>query len=307
MRSILARLTVLGTAAAVVASACGGGGAPTTQASPSAAASATAKPTPKFELSSAMYAIQVKGKLRAGAREDNLAFSVKSATTGKFEGFDADFTREIAKAIFGTPAEADPDKFIDWVSVVSATRIPSLTDNKVDFVAATFTINEDRKKQIDFSDVYFRTGQRILVKKDNTTIKDVKDLNGKTVCTAKGSTSEQNITKEAKDAKLLLLDTYVPCLLALQQGQADAVSTDETILFGLAANDKNTKLVGGYFSTEPYGIGVAKGKVGFVDFISGVLKAMIQDGRWAKLYEKHISPVSFDKKTNPDDKGTPVQ
>ncbi|HEV8469447.1 MAG TPA: transporter substrate-binding domain-containing protein, partial [Candidatus Limnocylindria bacterium] len=227
MHSILVRLIALGAAAAVLATACGGGGT-TTVASPSATTKAAA--TPKFELATTMYSIQVKGKLRVGTREDNVPFGLKNAQTGKFEGFDVDLAREFAKAIFGAPAEADPDKFIEFVPVVSATRIPTLTDNKADLIAATFTINEDRKKQIDFTDVYFRTGQRILVKKDNTTIKSVTDLNGKTVCTAKGSTSEQNITKEAKDARLLLLDTYAPCLLALQQGQADAISTDETIL-----------------------------------------------------------------------------
>jgi len=93
------------------------------------------------------------------------------------------------------------------IPVVSATRIPTLTDNKADLIAATFTINDERLKQIDFSTVYFRTGQKILVKKTTTNINSVTDLNGKTVCTAKGSTSEQNVTKQAKDAKLLLLDT----------------------------------------------------------------------------------------------------
>jgi ABC-type amino acid transport substrate-binding protein len=189
--------------------------------------------------------------------------------------------------------------------VESATRIPVLTDNKADVVIKTFTINDDRKKQIDFSDVYFKTGQRILVKKDNTTIKEVGDLAGKTVCSQRGSTSEQNITKAQPAARPLLLDSYPACLLALQQGQADAVSTDETILFGLVGQDKNTMIVGKYFSTEPYGIGVKKSaagdRTGFTDFISRTLVAMITTGVWAKYYEQYITPVSNDKKRTPDD------
>src|SRR5205814_9815016 len=103
-----------------------------------------------------------------------------------------------------------------------------------------------------------------------TTIKEPADMNGKTVCSAKGSTSEQNVPKVAKDAKLLLLDSYPPCLLALQQGQADVISTDETILFGLVKQDPNTKIVGGYFSDEPYGIGVAKDEIGRASCREGV-------------------------------------
>ena len=166
---------------------------------------------------------------------------------GKWDGFDVAIGREIAKAIFGE-AE-DVEKFIEWVPVVSATRIPAITDNKADIVIKTFTINDERKAQIDFSDVYFRTGQRILVKKDNTTIKEAADMAGKTICSQRGSTSEKNIlTATNNAARPLLLDSYPACLLALQQGQADAVSTDETILFGLVKQDPNTKIVGKYFS-----------------------------------------------------------
>jgi ABC-type amino acid transport substrate-binding protein len=303
MRSILVRVTALGAAVAVLAAACGGGAQPA--ASPTGAASPTAATKPKFELATYQYAIQTKGKLRVGTREDNVPFGLKNPTTNKFEGFDVDVVREFAKGIFGKDAEADPDKFIEYVPVVSATRIPTLTDNKADIIAATFTINDERLKQIDFSSVYFRTGQKILVKKSDTTIKELKDLAGKTVCAAKGSTSEQNITKGNKDAKLLLLDSYPPCLLALQQGQADAISTDETILFGLVKQDPNTKIVGAYFSDEPYGIGVAKNRVGFVPFLNKIIADMIADGRWAALYKKHITPVSGDVKDGPHDKGRP--
>ena len=305
MRSILGRLTVLGTALAVVAAACGGGGGTPAQVSPSAAPSASAAARPKFELATYQYGIQTKGKIRVGTREDNVPFGLKNPTTNKYEGFDVDVVREFAKAIFGSEANADPDKFIEYVPVVSATRIPTLTDNKADIIAATFTVNDERLKQIDFTSVYFRTGQKILVKKTNTNIAKVADLNGKTVCSAKGSTSEQNITKQAKDAKLLLLDSYPPCLLALQQGSADAVSTDETILFGLVKQDPSMKIVGDYFSDEPYGIGVNKGRVGFVPFLNKVIVDMIADGRWAAIYKKHITPVSGDIKDGPHDKGRP--
>src|SRR5947208_11830784 len=153
----------VGVALAIVfAAACGGASTPAAS-QPAASAKASA---PKFELSTYQYAIQTKGKLRIGSQEDNPPFSVKNPATGKWEGFDADFGRELAKAIFGP--QDDIDKFIEWVPVVSATRIPSLTDNKADVIIKTFTITEERTQQIECSAVYFVTGQRILVKKDNT-------------------------------------------------------------------------------------------------------------------------------------------
>lgn len=294
------RALALGLAFAFIAAACTGGG--TATPSPTAAASATSD-RPKFDLATYQYGLQTKGKVRIGTQEDNTPFSVKNPATGKWDGFDVAVGRELAKAIFG--ASDDPDKFIEYVPVTSATRIPSLTDNKADVIIKTFTINEDRKKQIDFSDVYFKTGQRILVKKDNTTIKEVADLTGKTVCAQRGSTSEKNISTANSAARNLLLDSYPACLLALQQGQTDAVSTDETILFGLVKADPNTKIVGKYFSTEPYGIGVKKSvggdRTGFVDFINRTMIVMITSGTWAKLYEQYITPVSGDKKRTPDD------
>ena len=302
MRRRLKTSAIALTAIFVVA-ACGGGGGAGAPAATQPAATGATSTKPKLDLSSYAYSIQTKGKLRIATQEDNPPFSVKNPTNSKWEGFDAEIGRELARAIFGN--ESDIDKFIEWVPVVSATRIPFLTDNKADVVIKTFTINEDRKKQIDFSDVYFRTGQKILVKKDNTAIKDVKDLVGKTTCTQRGSTSEKNITAAAgSGAKLLLLDSYPACLLALQQGQSDAVSTDETILFGLVGKDPNTKIVGAYFSDEDYGIGIKKSvngdRTGFVDFVSRSLVAMIQDGRWAAHYKKYISPVSGDEKRTPD-------
>jgi putative glutamine transport system substrate-binding protein len=289
----ITRAVALGIAMAFVVGCGGAGGGGT-------AATSTPAATPKFELAHYAYSVQTKGKLRVGTREDNLGFGLKNPTTNKYEGFDVDIGRELARGIFGNVA--DIDQKIEYVPVTSQSRIPTLQEGKIDIVIATMTITAARKEQIDFSDVYFRTGQRILVKKDNTAIKEVGDLNGKRVCSAKGSTSETNIRKEAPQTALELTDTYPPCLILLQQGRVDAVSTDETILFSLVKQDPNTKVVGRYFSDEPYGIGIKKDagdRNNFVAFINAQLTAMISDGRWAKIYKTHISPLAGDEKTKP--------
>jgi len=260
----------------------------TTIASPPAAQAAAGTPT--FASPTHMAQIQERGKLRIGSRQDNPPFQSKNPMTGRMEGFDADIGREIARAIFGNVS--DIDEKIEWVPVVAATRIPTLNSNSADMIISTFSMTDERRQQIDFSDVYFYTGQRILVKKANNSVKDVKDLNGRTVCTTRGSTSEKVLTSQAPQVKLLLLDDFPACLLSLQQDKVEAISTDETILFSLVKQDPNTKVVGPPVTQDTYGIGVRKGRPEFVSFINEQLATMVTNGQWAKFYKQWVSPFS---------------
>jgi aspartate/glutamate/glutamine transport system substrate-binding protein len=230
--------------------------------------------------------IKQRGKLIIGVKFDVPTFGLKNPTTNQVDGFDADIGRELAKVLLGDASK------VEFVEALSANRIPFLQEDKVDLVISTMTINEDRKKQIDFSDPYYIAGQSILVKKGST-IKSVADLSGKNVCSAQGSTSEQNIRAKAPQAKLTLFGGYSECYTALENGQVDAVSTDDIILFGLKlrAPDKY-ELVGGQFTNEPYGIGMKKGRPELVSFVNGTLTAMKNDGRWKTLYDKNIKPAS---------------
>ncbi|MBU6423467.1 MAG: transporter substrate-binding domain-containing protein [Chloroflexota bacterium] len=278
--------------------------APSPSPSPTPSPIPTAAAVPTFELASYQFAIQTKGKLRVGIRDDDPPFAQKSAT-GRYEGFDADVARQIAIAIFGTASAADPDAYITWVPVVPATMVSALTDDKADIVASDFEVTDTRMRQIDFSSQYFVTGDRLLVTKAST-IASVADIHDRTVCVNKGSSAEKAIPPKAKDAKVLRLDTIDACLDALRQGAADAVWAKETTLFGLVAKDPTTKIVGGYLSSVPCGIGVRKKRVGFVPFINTVIAAMIADGRWPALYKKWISPLSGDLKDGPHDRGRPA-
>lgn len=286
-------------AAALLAAACTQG--PTAVSpSPSASPTPTAAARPTFELASFQYAVQTKGKLRVGTAEDAAPFARRDGA--RSVGFDADVAREIAKAIFGPPATADPDAFIQWVPVVSATRISTLTDDKADLVIATFVITEDRQRQVDFSSVYFRTGQRIMVKAPDP-IAGPNDLAEKTACTVRGSPAEKTIAAKAPGVKVLSVDTYDACVGALAQGAADAVTADESVLLPLRR--PGMKIVGPYLSDDPYGIGVKKGRTGFVPFLDRLIVDMIADGRWAMLYKQHITPLSGDVKEAPHDRGRP--
>lgn len=274
---------------ALVAAACGGDddddddddggttGTATTAASPSAA--------PSFAADSTMAKIAANKKLVVGVKFDQPGFGLKDPATGKVDGFDVAVAKEIGKAL-GLKEDQ-----IEFVEAVSANRIPFLQEDKVDLVIATMTINADRKTQIDFSRPYYLAGQSILVKKDNTTIKSVDDLNGKKVCSVQGSTSEKNVQAKAPQAELLSLTGYAACVSAMKDGRVEAVSTDDIILAGFAAADNTLKLVGGQFTQEPYGIGVKKGKTDLVQFIDAQLDRMFKDGTWDKIYEKYLGKV----------------
>jgi polar amino acid transport system substrate-binding protein len=233
---------------------------------------------------SPMAKIAQRGRLVLGTDQNNYLFSYRDAASGQIVGFDVDIAREIARAIFG-----DPNK-IQIVATSSAQRIPAVSGGTVDLVAQTMTINCERWKQVSFSTDYFDAGQRVLVLK-NSTVTGIADLAGQRVCSAKGSTSIVNlVTAENLTPKPIPVgvNDWTDCLVMLQQGQVQAISTDDTILAGLAAQDPNTKLVGPKFTQEPYGIAISKDNTDLVRFVNGVLERLRTDGTWARLYTKWL-------------------
>ena len=275
--------------AAALLAACGANqsGAPS-----SIATATTAQGTP-FPATSHMAKIVTRGKLIAGVKQDQPLFGLLNPRTNQIEGFDVDVVKEITKALFGMPKAQDPyPSRLELRGVTSAQRIPLLQEQAVDIIAATMTINDERKQQIDFSDVYYQAGQSLLVKRESTITK-VQDLDkaDQTICSATGSTSEQNLTRFAPAAQKLLFAGYAECVTALQQGRAQAVSTDDIILAGFLDQDPNLKMVGGQFTTEPYGLGIAKTSTGFQEFVNAELRKMKQDGRWKEIYTKWLGKI----------------
>ena len=177
--------------------------------------------------------------------------------------------------------------------VTSASRMPQLQEGNIDIIAATMTKNPERAKQIDFSDTYFFTGQKFITRKG--TVKSLKDLEGKKLGTAKGSTSEQNVKKSLPTATVLSFDDYPQAFLALQQGKVFAVTTDEAILAGIlskAPNKSQFEIPPVQISDEPYGLGMRKGDKNFVDFVNKTLIEMEKSGEAKKLFDKWFGPAT---------------
>ena len=226
--------------------------------------------------------IQDRGKIVVGVKYDVPMFGLFNSATHKVEGFDADIAQEIANYILGSPDA------IEFKETISNNRIPFLKNGTVDVVVSTMTINAEREKEIDFSVVYYLAGQSLLVPQ-NSALTSVKDLAGKKVGTARGSTSEKNIRAAAPQADVRLFDGYSEAVAAMAAGQLDAVTTDDNILIGFQAKEPTKwKLVSGQFTKEPYGVGLAKGHPELVEAVNKVIRDLKAGGKWREIYRKNI-------------------
>ncbi len=258
-------LAALFAAGSLVLAACGGGGEEEDAAEPSVAE------TPEFDAGTTMAEIAEAGTIRVGTKYDQPGFGLENLE-GEVEGFDV----EVAKIIAGALG-IEPDG-IEWEETPSAVREEVLEGDEVDMVVATYTINDERKERISFAGPYYTAGQMIMVAADNDTITGPESFTENPdakVCSVTGSTPSENIREylENEREQLVLFEEYSQCADSLENGQVDAVTTDNVILLGFVSeSDGAFKLVGEQFTEEPYGIGVQKGDVEFCEFINQTLQ-----------------------------------
>ncbi|GAA3246862.1 glutamate ABC transporter substrate-binding protein [Dactylosporangium siamense] len=232
---------------------------------------------------STMQKIIERGRLVVGTDQSINLFSSRDPATGQIVGFDVDVAREVARALFG----ADGDEHLQIAAIAPDELFPAIQDKRVDLVAHTTTITCERLALAAFSTDYYDAGQRILTSR-NSNIMTVRDLDNRTVCAASGTTSIATIARVAPTARIIAAKYWTDCLVMLQQDQAEAITTDDTVLYGLAAQDPALHVVGEQFSPEPYGLVMERSATDFVRFVNGVLARMRADGTWQRLYTKWL-------------------
>ncbi|RMI04796.1 glutamate ABC transporter substrate-binding protein [Cellulomonas triticagri] len=237
-----------------------------------------------FPEGSTMAALAESGSITIGTKFDQPLFGLVGPD-GTPEGFDV----EIGKIIAGALGIAPED--IDWKETISANRESFIESGQVDVVIATYTINDDRKEVVSFAGPYYEAGQSILTLADNEDIQGPDDLAGKKVCTVSGSTPEANLLENFPDTEVVPFGAYSDCLEPLRGGQVDAVSTDNVILAGFAADDPSFEVRGEPFTAEPYGIGLALDDTEFRNWINDVLEASYEDGTWTTAWENTAGSV----------------
>jgi polar amino acid transport system substrate-binding protein len=243
---------------------------------------------------STMERIRRRGYLRAGVSADTLLLGARNPVTGTIEGFDIDVLHAVAKAIFGDPGK------VELRVITAADRLPLLRNGSVDVVARALTITCDRWNQIALSSEYYRAGQKVLVPLGSAA-RGMEDLKGKRVCAPTGSTSLDRL-RQYGGLVPVPSDSHTGCLVLFQRGEVDAITGDDTVLAGLAAQDPYARVVGKAFSAEPYGLGFNSKDVDLVRFVNGVLEQMRKDGRLTRSYDRWLRPALGPAPTPP----TPV-
>ncbi|MDX3312762.1 glutamate ABC transporter substrate-binding protein [Streptomyces sp. NPDC054884] len=227
-------------------------------------------------------------KITIGIKFDQPGIGQK--TPQGYSGFDVDVATYVAKKL-GYGADQ-----IEWKESKSQDRETMLQRGDVDFIAASYSINPKREKLVDFAGPYLLAHQDVLVRADDNAIKSASDLNKKKLCSVTGSTSAQNVKdKLAPDAQLQKYPTYSACLTGLQSGAIEALTTDDSILAGYAAQSQfkgKFKLGGLKMSNENYGIGVKKGSE-LKAKINKALEEMVADKSWQQAVEKNFGPANY--------------
>ncbi|GGS16680.1 ABC transporter substrate-binding protein [Streptomyces aureoverticillatus] len=233
--------------------------------------------------SSVFKAAKKRGKLIIGAKADQPYLGFEDQSTKKRSGFDIEIAKMVAADLGFSP------KQIEWKTVDSGARETAVSKGDVDLMIGTYTINPERKKQIDFAGPYFHAGASLLVRKDEKDIKGPDTVRGKKVCSIVGSTPLQNIKKPKYGAKVTELSKYSECVAQMLNNQVDAVTTDDAILMGYAAQNKGKlKVVGETFSDEPYGVGLKKGDAALQKAVADAIKAHQKNGDYKKAFDATI-------------------
>ena len=229
------------------------------------------------------------GSLRIGISFDQPGLGFKDGDT--YAGFDVDTATYVAKSL-GVPTES-----ITWIEADPGNRQSLLSSGAVDLVFSTYSITDERKQEIDFAGPYFEAHQDLLVRRNEEEITGPETLSNRVLCSVAGTTSAALVKEKFKGTiDLREYAKFSDCVAALDRSEVDAVTTDDVILAGFAAEDQykgRLKVVGKGFSDELYGVGVKKGDTDLVDKVNTALKAYIDDGSWKASLAKNVRPSGY--------------
>jgi polar amino acid transport system substrate-binding protein len=235
--------------------------------------------------------LRVDGRLVVGVSADTYRMASLNPETNEIEGFDIDVAQRIADEL---------GVALQLRVINAADRIPLLQEGEIDLVVRNMTINCARWEQIAFSAEYYRATQKVLLPA-GTPYEGPADLAGKKVCAPTGSTSVANIEEKEPEVETAEAANHTGCLIKFQQGEVDAITGDDTVLAGLAAQDPYAEVPDqDALTQEPYGVGANAGDVALVRFVNDVLEDMEDDGSWEESYNRWLRPYLKVKASPPE-------
>jgi len=226
--------------------------------------------------SSTLQAVLQRGTLRVG---DCLTFAPFGFydKSGQPDGYDVDLAKELAKEM-GVKLEV--------VNTTSANRIPNLQTSKVDVVFCNFTRNLERAKVIEFTTPYVVASEALLVKKSSG-IKSIKDMSNRTIATVKGSTNGDEVRALNMAVKIQEYDSSQAAILAVKQGQADAMIEDNNFLAYQAKLDPDLAVTDEALVPLEYNaFGVKAGDQAWLSYLNLFLFNINASKLNAQLYKK---------------------
>jgi polar amino acid transport system substrate-binding protein len=279
MKRLIAVTAVLAVTAAVIAAL---GAAATSSSTGPASAESTAKKAPRLPALPAN--IKQRKRWLIGVKCDAPPFGYIDVR-GQHAGFDVEIARWFARYAFGRVNR------VSFICAPTPAREPLLTTGRADLVISTFTYTRDRDTRIDFSRAYYNATGRLLVKNDSP-ISSLADLNGRRVVTTSGSIYDRWVRRCFPNANLTVTDNLTNATLTFNQGRADTLMWDDTVLVGIAAADRSSKLTNDLFLKLPYGIGLRQGNVALKRWVDSRLELMRKADRFMSILRNNV-PARF--------------
>ena len=224
--------------------------------------------------------IRRRGHIRVGVKCDAPPFGYIDIRQ-RNAGFDVDIARTFAGMAFGRT------RAVRFECAPTPTREALITSGRVDMVIATYTYTATRDNIIDFSRAYYQATGRLLVR-NNSPINRLSDIRGRTVSTTSGSIYDRWVRRCFPTANLQVFDNFTNARLAFDQGRADTLMFDDTVLVGIAERDPAVKLTIDRFLAAPYAIGLRQGNTALKRWIDSRLNVMRRNDRFMPLLRRHI-------------------
>jgi polar amino acid transport system substrate-binding protein len=269
------RLSIAIAALLVAVAALAAWGAAPSAGKVAAGVAPAAKVKPKPKLPALPAEVKSRKKWVIGVKCDFAPFGFVDAG-GKNDGYDVQVARRFAQLAFGSKSK------VELVCVTTPSRIPTLQSKRVDIIISTLTWTKARTEVIAYSIPYYAATGRLLVP-NNSSIRNVRNLGGKTIVTTRGALYAAWTRNCFKDSKLLEVDSPALAVAAVKNGTADTFMFDDAFLIGVATQDRVLKLTADKFLAIPWGVGIRKGEGPMARWVNAAIRYMRAQDEFAGI------------------------
>lgn len=274
MKKVSALILAL-TMCTAMLTACGGGNNATTTSGSAAPAPTTSAATSEAGADEG-YKLVKEGTLTMAT---NAQFPPYEYYDGQeIIGIDADIAKAIADKM-GLELKIEDMEFDSIITAVST--------GKADLGLAGMTVDPDRQKNVDFSDPY-ATGVQVIIVKEDSTIAKPDDLKGKKIGVQLSTTGDIYATDDFGKDSVVQYNKGSDAVMALTQGQVDAVIIDNEPAKSFVEANKGLKILDTKYATENYAACIAKDNTGLTKAVNKALAELKADGTLQKIVDKYI-------------------